>query len=217
MVAVASRRPSPYQVLRDDIVAGRLREQTLSEEALAERLSVSRTPVREALRRLEQDGLVHKEGRRFVVRARTPEEISEMYEVREVLEAAAARAAARRATAVDLVRIETAHERLSEAVEAEVEPHAMARLDGDFHRAIWVSARNDMLLSVLDRLATAMFSSDTDEIMTPGRRDMVREHEVLLAAIRSGDQVQASELALAHMAGAQERQLADLMNLTHPD
>lgn len=210
---MASKKSGPYQALRDEIVGGRLRDQTLSEEALAGRLDVSRTPIREALRRLEQDGLVHREGRRFVVRPRTADEISEMYEVREVLEATAARAAARRATPVDLVRLDTAHERLREAVCADVEPHTMAQLDREFHLAIWAGARNDTLLVTLEKLATAMFSSDSDEIMRPGREDMVKEHAVLVEAIREGDQDRAGELALVHMAGAQERQLQDLLNL----
>jgi DNA-binding GntR family transcriptional regulator len=88
-----------YQQLREAIVTGVLSaDAPLTELSLAAQYKVSRTPVREALRRLEQDGLVERGPRGMKVRGRSPEEILEIYEVRITLEGAAARAAAERRT-----------------------------------------------------------------------------------------------------------------------
>jgi len=95
-----------YERLRDEVVSGQLPEGApLVEATVATRYGTSRTPVREALRRLEQDGLVERGARGLRVRIRGPEEILEIYEVRILLEAAAARHAAVRHTRLDLIRI----------------------------------------------------------------------------------------------------------------
>src|ERR1700749_32754 len=92
-------QPDVYDRLRGEIVTGEFEPGTpLGEEALAQRYGTSRTPVREALRRLEQDGLVESGVRGMRGRARSPEEIQEIYEVRVPLEATVAAAAARRRT-----------------------------------------------------------------------------------------------------------------------
>lgn len=207
----------PYAVLREHIVSGELAPgETLSEVALAERLSVSRTPIREALRRLEQDGLVRRAGRRLVVRRRTPEEVAEMYEVREVLEACAARAAARRATGLDVARIEAAEERLRAGVAEDVSPVGMARLTHEFHREIWVGAHNEALLETLDRLATTMFGNPGTAIMREARADMLAEHRSLVEAIRAHDPQAAWDVATAHQAAARRRELDELVGREHP-
>ena len=91
-----------YERLKNAIITGELGPGThLVESSLARLCQVSRTPVREALTRLEQDGLVHQGARGLVVRERSPEEILDIYETRIVLEATAARLAAERHTALD--------------------------------------------------------------------------------------------------------------------
>ena len=97
---------SPYLRIRDAIIEGQFPPNTaLVEQNLAEWCGVSRTPIREALRRLEQDGLVERSSRGLVVTNRTPEQILDTYEVRIVLEEAVARFAAQRHTQIDRIRL----------------------------------------------------------------------------------------------------------------
>src|ERR1700753_1917999 len=94
----------PYERLLQEVIRGELAPgEVLTEMALAERLQVSRTPIREALTRLEQDGLIKRTGRGMVIRERSPEEILDIYEVRILLEADAARVAAERRSSLDVL------------------------------------------------------------------------------------------------------------------
>jgi DNA-binding GntR family transcriptional regulator len=101
---------------------------------------MSRTPVREALGRLEQDGLITRTGRGVAVTARTPEEILDIYETRIALEATAARMAAVRHSVLDRGRLE----RLTVASEQvdRSDPQAMADANREFHRAVWQATYN---------------------------------------------------------------------------
>jgi DNA-binding GntR family transcriptional regulator len=96
-----------YRTLRADIVMGRLRPRDhLVEVDLAQRLKVSRTPIRESLQRLAADGLIVSHRRRWVVYEHTLEEIKDIYEVRMALEGYAARLACQRATAEQVARLQ---------------------------------------------------------------------------------------------------------------
>ena len=114
-----------YDRLRAEVVAGTFEAGApLTELVLAQRYGTSRTPVREALRRLEQDGLVERGERGMRVRTRSPEEILEIYEVRIPLEATAASAAAQRHSEFDMARIHHAQTAMENTPTAE--PAAMA-------------------------------------------------------------------------------------------
>src|SRR5690349_17429224 len=94
---------STYEVLKNAILSGELAPgEQLVETSLAKLCKVSRTPIREALRRLEQDGLVYRSDRGLAVRTRSPEEILDIYEVRMMLEATVGRIAAERRTEHDV-------------------------------------------------------------------------------------------------------------------
>src|SRR5579875_1078064 len=134
-----------YVKLREEIVSGSLAAGApLVEGAVAARYGMSRTPVREALRRLQQDGLVERADRGMRVRTRSPEEILEIYEVRIVLEAEAARGAAERATRLDLMRIAGALDRMKAADPADA--GAMAATNRAFHEALWSASHNGTLV-----------------------------------------------------------------------
>jgi DNA-binding GntR family transcriptional regulator len=92
-----------YQRLRQEIVRGELRpRESLSEVEIAERLAVSRTPVRESMHRLASEGLITSRRRRWVVYEHSKDEIREIYEVRAALEGYSARLASQRATDAEL-------------------------------------------------------------------------------------------------------------------
>ena len=103
----ANRAEEVYRTLREDILSGLLRPRDhLVEVDIAERLHVSRTPVRESLQRLAADGLIVSHRRRWVVYEHTLAEIADIYEVRMALEGYAARLACQRATAEQVAALQ---------------------------------------------------------------------------------------------------------------
>jgi DNA-binding GntR family transcriptional regulator len=174
------------------------------EAALAARLGVSRTPIREALRRLEQDGLVERTSRGTRVVERSPEQILEIYELRILLEAQAARAAAARATNLDINRLRRIHEQmLAAGPEDEAGRVTLNRL---FHEGLWQASHNRTLVDVIDRLIAQLHPQTT--LRFPGRWDTIlREHGELLEAIVEHRADDAAAIAAEHMSQAREIRL----------
>jgi DNA-binding GntR family transcriptional regulator len=164
------------------------------------------TPVREALTRLLQDGLVAKSDRGMIVRERTPEEILDVYETRIIVEAAAARLAAVRYGPVDKVRLER-HLRLAE--EAGDSLTAIAERNRDFHNAIWAASHNESLIDLLTRLNLHLARYPTTTLAAPGRlTQSLDEHRALVAAILDRDPDLAEKLAKEHFSTARDIRLA---------
>jgi DNA-binding GntR family transcriptional regulator len=191
-----------YHQLREAIVTGELAPGApLIEMNLAAQYGVSRTPVREALRRLEQDGLVEHGKRGMQVRTRSPEEILEIYEVRITLEGAAARAAADRHTALDLLRIEQIHETMVAA--STEDPERLASANRRFHEAMWSMSHNATLIDLLERLHAHLLRYRETTLSYPGRWSAVLdEHRQLIEAIKAGDRDRAGRIAEEHMTEA---------------
>jgi DNA-binding GntR family transcriptional regulator len=220
---------TPYAHLRQAILTGELPPgYALTETTLGEKYGVSRTPVREALRRLEQDGLAERGSRGMVVKGRSPEEILEIYEIRSILESAAASYAASRRTLLDIGRMEKAHQVMIDL--DPLDPWKMVRLNRDFHEQIWAATHHSTLIDLLARLNdhVTLYSA----AITLGHGDrwsiVLAEHEELLQAIRDGDAQRASEVAEAHMdharavrleiyAGGAEQTLPALTDFTPVD
>lgn len=198
---------SVYEELREAILAGRYTPgQTLSENALAAEFGTSRTPVREALHRLEIETVVERGPRGVRVRPSSPEEILDIYEVRITLEGAAAKAAATRANELDRMRLRSAQRAM---VEVEDTPQAKALANRRFHEAVWTASHNPTLVDLLHRLNVHLIRYPTTTLMHGDRWEAVlREHEELLGAIESRDGEAARRIAEHHMFGAREVRLA---------
>jgi DNA-binding GntR family transcriptional regulator len=196
-----------YQQLREAIVDGTFpADSPLTENSLAAHFNVSRTPVREALRRLEQDGLVERGARGMQVRGRSPEEILEIYEVRIVLEGAAARAAADRHTDLDLLKLDQVHSTMLAA--STDDPERLATANRRFHEAIWATSHNATLVDLLDRLHAHLTRYRETTLTHPGRLETaLAEHRELIAAIKAGDRDRAGRIAEEHMTGARNARL----------
>jgi DNA-binding GntR family transcriptional regulator len=196
-----------YARIREDIVSGALPPGApLVEVSMAQRYGTSRTPVREALRRLEQDGLVEPGARGMRVRTRSVEEILEIYDVRITLEATAARWAADRRTELDLVRLRRAHE-LMEQTDA-TDGAAMAESNRRFHETVWAAGHNAALVDTL-RTLNAHLVRYPATTLTRGSRwqTALHEHARLITAITDRDAAAAATIAEEHMAAAREIRL----------
>ncbi|WP_022930386.1 GntR family transcriptional regulator [Patulibacter americanus] len=192
------------QVLRERIYAGAYEPgAALRQEQLAADLQVSRTPLREALRVLEREGLLTAEpGRGVRVVAIDHETLLDAYAVREVLDGLAARLAALRATRADVAELEEMLERQHTFTDAsgsfDVGGYTQANVA--FHARIVDLADNDFVTGQLPLVPL------TSQVFVPKRliaedraRSAVAEHELIVAAIAKGDGAQAEEQARQHI------------------
>lgn len=197
---------SPYERIRDAISDGVFEAGTpLVESSLAEWCGVSRTPIREALSRLQHDGLVIRTDRGVVVRERSPEEILDIYETRISLEMVAARLAAQRHTSIDRVRL-TRNLELYEQTGRQIDRRA--ERNREFHGAIWHASHNESLADLLDRLNLHLLRYPQTTLAAPGRwEETLDEHRALVEAILARDAEAAQEAAYQHFARARDLRL----------
>ena len=193
---------SAYNMLLEALEAGQLLPGTrLRENELAERFAVSRTPIREALKRLETQGLVvHEPHHGAVVATLDYSQITELYLMREVLEGTSAHLAAIHATAVE---IELLREMVAMDRQYLTNPDQLARTNRIFHQQIRNSARNRYLGSMLEnlRLSLALLSSTT--LGSKERAEQsIDEHEKIVDRIAARDPEGAEEAARVHIRAA---------------
>jgi DNA-binding GntR family transcriptional regulator len=195
-----------YGEIRAGILSGHFAPgQVLTENGLAAEFGISRTPVREALHRLEIEQLVERAARGVRVRDSSPEEILDIYEVRITLEAAAAKQAALRASELDHARLRAAQDAMRRAGD---DPAKRASSNRAFHEAIWQASHSPTLDDLLRRLNVHLIRYPTTTLTWGERWDEVlAEHEELLDAIASRDAARAHDVAERHMAGAREVRL----------
>ncbi|TDE08025.1 GntR family transcriptional regulator [Jiangella asiatica] len=196
---------SPYLRIRDAIIEGTFPPgSALGEQSLAEWCGVSRTPVREALRGLEQDGLVERTARGLIVTNRTPEQILDTYDVRIVLEESVARFAAERHTQIDRIRLES-------LIRASSDPKPgdqLARRNHRFHRTMWAASHNDALIDVLSRLHMHLTRFPATTLSYERRWEQTQvEHRELVEAVVARDAESAAQLARAHFERARDIRL----------
>jgi DNA-binding GntR family transcriptional regulator len=198
---------SIYESLRAEINHGGLPPGSpLREVALAERFGVSRTPVREALRRLQHDRLVVPGVRGLQVREVDPQEVVQVYDVRILLEGEAAREAARARTEADLVLLEGLLARDRSLVDPPDQERAQTNVE--FHAAVWRAAHNRVLSDLLQRLTVHLVRTPHSTLSAPGRWEQaMSEHEQLFRAIAEGDAEAAAGVASEHMRRAREIRL----------
>jgi DNA-binding GntR family transcriptional regulator len=196
---------SPYEVLKQSILQGELPPgQPLVEMALAARLQVSRTPIREALKRLEQDGLVVRADRGLVVRERSPEEILDIYGARIALEASVGRIAAERRTEYDLRVLRHLVEQ-SATIDDDDE---RVRANRQFHQAMWRASHNEALADLLERVDLHLARYPATTLSYPGRWEVaVKEHTALVDAVERRDAEAAETMARTHFTEARDIRL----------
>lgn len=202
-----AEEPSLYQLLRRAILNGNYRPgDVLVETAVAEAFGVSRTPVREAFSRLEQDGILQRNGRKLVVYEPTPQVVLEIYDCLTVLEGMAAQWAAAMSNDYDMAVMQRA---LDEMVALEDRtPARMAAVGHAFHVSVWRASHNATLCDLLERLMVHIGRYPEPTVSQPGRwDDAIQEHRTILAAIEARDEEAAKEATIAHTTSARNLRL----------
>ena len=182
-----------FNTLRDAILKGELEPgERLMEIQLAERLGVSRTPIREAIRKLELEGLVLMIPRKGAEVAKISEKsLRDVLEVRRSLEELAAELA--------LKDLEDAQKAFIQAVESG-ETMTMAEADEHFHDVIYMGTGNTRLVQILNNLREQMYRYRLEYIKDAEKRQILLvEHESILRAIRSRHVAEAKEAVRAHI------------------
>lgn len=183
-----------YRRLLDEIRDGALSPGArLRETELADRLGISRTPVREAIRQLEADGLVvHLPRQGATIRSLDHAEVVELYEMRAVLEGTAARLAARAASDIELAELVALN---AELASASAGPQAR-EMNRQFHRTLIEAARNRFLVKAMSALQKTLLILGPTTLAEPSRAvSAVDEHGAVLAALQARDGA-AAELAM---------------------
>jgi DNA-binding GntR family transcriptional regulator len=197
-----------YTTLRRMILSGSLGGGTLMQDRkLAEELGLSRTPVREALHRLEGEGLLERRNRLLFVASVSVQDVLEIFRVRQILEAEATRGVCERMPAATITMIRTHVERMSN-------PHAISddvHWDADdlVHLSIARECGNGLLLRLISELRrrTRLFGL----YRIPSRFEAGRaEHLAILAAIEAKDAGRAADLMVDHISNARKGVLAAL-------
>ena len=184
----------------------------LVESDLAERFGVSRTPIREALQRLETQSLLNRDGRSLFVSHLDHNQIADLYVVRAELEGLAAKLAARTATNEE-------HRVLVEMVEQDFElvddPSALARANRRFHKQIHLSTHNRYLVQQLELVHRSMALMATTSLAADGRGlEAMKEHQAIVAAIVNRDEEAACQALKHHLSSAFVTRLKQKTELT---
>jgi DNA-binding GntR family transcriptional regulator len=188
-----------YEFLRLEIVSGRLEPgERLVEERVARLASVSRTPVREALHKLQLTGLAEASERGMSVAMLSSDQLLDMLAVRENLEGMAAGLAAVRRQAGEIDLLRHVLEEMQTATEAP-DLNSLVRITRNFHQVIWQLARNQYLTGLLTSLASRISAVQTTTLAVAGRpQASMVEHAGIAKAIEEQDAEQAEKLTRLH-------------------
>ena len=193
-----------YEKLKDDILRGKYQKgAALAETTVAEQLSVSRTPVREALRLLEISGLVTiKPNKGAVVEGISADDIKDIYEIRSLIEGLAAKKAAERATAEDVERLSEIID-LTEFYFEKGHIDKLQTMDGRFHNAVYELCDGRMLNHILKDLHSYVLRFRKMSIVKEDRvKETLKEHREIMNAIAMHDGEKANELMTVHVNNA---------------
>lgn len=175
------------------------------ESELAERFGVSRTPIREALQRLETQRLLSRDGRSLIVSSLDHNQLAELYAVRAELEGMAARLAAQHAAPEE---VHVLRDMVEEDRKLLDDPVALARANRRFHRQIHLASHNRYLIQQLDLVHRTMALLATTSLAAEGRPDKaIAEHDAIVTAIEARDGDGAGEALRAHISKAFETRL----------
>ncbi|MDK3017936.1 GntR family transcriptional regulator [Pseudodonghicola flavimaris] len=215
MSLIKPAQKDAYSMILDAIDIGIYKPgDRLVESELAERFGMSRTPIREALQRLETQSLLERDGRSLIVASLDHNQMAELYVVRRELEGLAARLAARHATEEE-IRVLREMVRADDALVGD--PAALSRANRRFHEQIHLASHNRYLVQQLDLVHRTMALMANTSLAAEGRGEIAQnEHSGIVDAIEARDEDAAEKALKDHIsiafmtrlqqdAGARER------------
>ena len=200
-----------FNTLRQAILRGELKPgERLMEIQLANKLGVSRTPIREAIRKLELEGLVLMIPRRGAEVAEiTEQNLRDVLEVREALEELSVKLACEHATQAQIEEMKQAAQVFKESLSGD-DVTRIAEADVAFHDAINMATDNQKLIQILNNLREQMYRYRMEYLKDRQSHSvLVREHEVILNALCARDAEKALDVTITHI----ERQRDHILNL----
>ena len=201
------------ETLRTAIIEGILKPgERLMEIQVSEELGVSRTPVREAIRKLELEGFVVMIPRRGTyVSDLSIKDINEVFEVRTALDVLAAGLAAERITADELEQMERLLVELGECIEQD-DMQKIVEADSQFHDLLYSASRNMRLVGIINNLREQLTRFRSLSMAYPGRlKIMLVEHTRLVEALGRRNVTLAKRLAGEHIANAEQTLLKNML------
>lgn len=190
-----------FNTLRDAILKGDFAPgERLMEKQLAERLGVSRTPIREAIRKLELEGLVMMMPRKGAeVASVTGKDISDVLEVRATLEAMAVKLACKKMSEQDFEELVYVNEAFKKAA-IEKDVKTLIEKDIEFHDVIFHSSNNEKLIQIINNLREQIYRFRVEYIYKMKSYDnLVKEHDEIVSAMKDRRGTEASEIAHRHI------------------
>jgi DNA-binding GntR family transcriptional regulator len=205
-MTLAPQQRDAYQLVLEAIDRGEFRPgDRLVESELAVRFGVSRTPIREALQRLETQGVVARDGRSLVVSSLDHDQLGELYVVRAELEGLAARLAAQHAGPEE---ISVLWDMIARDRALVGQPDRLARANKRFHRQIHLASHNRYLIQQLEMVHRSMALVSTTSLAAEGRGvRAMEEHETIVRAIEARDGAAAEAAIRSHISQAFETRL----------
>jgi len=193
------------EAIREAIKNGTLQpRERLMEIQLADDLGVSRTPVREALRKLEQEGFIVMVPRKGAyVSDLSMKDVADVFEIRAALDGLAGGLAAERITEEELELMERMLVEKGEAINQN-DIDKLVEADTKFHEAMYMASRNERLSTIISNLREQIQRFRLTSLSVPGRReDSLKEHRQILEAIQARDIQLARQLAQEHIENAE--------------
>lgn len=206
------RSPEPlsgnaYQLIRKDILQNKFAAgEKLTEQVLCDRYEMSRTPVREALRQLELEGLIETIPNRgaFVV-GLSPQNLRDLYDMRKDYEILAVRWAIERMSDEDLFRLEEAYE-FMEFYTMKGEADKMLNINTQFHELIYAAAGNRILQNTLSTYQAYIKLTKTNTAYVDGYlEEVLKEHKAIFEAFKKRDPEAGAKATAVHMDNAKKR------------
>lgn len=204
-------------ILEGDYVPG----QRLTEEALADELSLSRTPIREAIKRLESEGLVTSVKRGVAVRTFSRTDIEHIYDLRALIEGYAAAQAAFFRAAHDLIELERINQQYKNAIHHisgydALQIKEIVRLNNKFHEKVMTASQNGQIPFLVSKVVVLplVFRS----FHWYDKQEMIRscdDHETILNAIQGHDPERAKSATLEHIYKGRDHVLRHLTSIEH--
>lgn len=193
------------QMQRGELVSG----MSVTEQGVADELGISRTPAREALRRLESDGLVVSEPRfGMKVRELGYTETLELYEAREALEMAAVQICASKINDIEISELEILQDQMSDSVD---DPNRMASLNYAFHRALLNAGRNRYLATSFEVIHKALVILGPTTLANVERaEESLTEHRDLIECLKRRDSEGARRVMGEHLSNAKRIRLRQI-------